>query len=542
MHGVLSFPLTAEQAAGEGLTSLTEGLALGRRRRGAAQLTFYDTFDGRLWQEQLCLRGFVSGGRRELQLLTFAGEIEGRSPLAEAIDFAARLPPGRLRETVLELAGERRLLAALTVEKQIVARPLYTARGSAAGGTPAGGTPARGPAPRRLAGRLLARKVIGYLSLVERRVLPAEDGDPRELRRRLRIEPLRGYDKACKPIAEALEARLGRPPESLAEELAEALTAAGSWLEDRSKKPDFHLDPDEPAGTAVLRILRPLRETLRANDQGVVAELDREFLHDYRVAVRRLRSAVGQLKRLFPARELEALRAELGWLGEQTGPKRDLDVLLEMLPKALEPLPAWVRRGFEPARAHLEAAAAEAQAELAKSFSSSRYQQVMGALDGFLERRARAARQPAEARRPIREVASERLDRAARRVAERADELGPDPEPAALHRLRIACKKLRYLLEFFRSLYEKAEIDRVVEALKDLQDVLGALNDLANQDQALRRAAEAVAPGQAPQALAATGYLVARLDERRAHEAEKLAGALRAFLKHDNQERIRGLF
>ncbi len=539
MHGVFSFPLPAERAAGEGWLALIEGLPLGRRRSGSAHLTLYDTFDGLLWQEGLCLRGLVSEGRRELQLLTLAGQLRGKLPLPETLDFAANLPAGRLRDVVAETIGARRLLPAVTIEKRLEIRPLYQAPASGPAAS-AGGRRSRTSslASKLLSTRLRPAKKIGYLTLVDRRVVPSGALGSRDLQRRLRIEPLRGYAAACHPVVEALEVRLGRPAEALEDELADALTAAGSWLDRRSLKPGLDLDPEEAAGAAALAILRPLRATLRANEQGVVAELDREFLHDYRVALRRLRSALGQLRGLFPRREVEALRSELAWLGQQTGPKRDLDVLLESLPDLLDPLPSWVREGFVPVEAQLVQAAREAQKEIVKSFASSRYQQTMEALDGFLERRAQASRQPAAARRPIREVASERLGKAARRVVERAEALGPDPEPAALHALRIACKKLRYLLEFFRSLFPRAEIDRLLEALKGLQNVLGSLNDLVNQEQALRRAAVEVGTS----ALAATGYVVARLDEHRAREGERFAGALRAFLRRDNQERVRRLF
>jgi CHAD domain-containing protein len=58
--------------------------------------------------------------------------------------------------------------------------------------------------------------------------------------------------------------------------------------------------------------------------------------------------------------------------------------------------------------------------------------------------------------------------------------------PAKLHRLRIECKKLRYLLEFFSSLYDQKEIGRLVRALKKLQNNLGDFNDFAVQRAALQ--------------------------------------------------------
>ncbi len=70
---------------------------------------------------------------------------------------------------------------------------------------------------------------------------------------------------------------------------------------------------------------------MRWNEAGLRADLDSEFLHDWRVAVRRTRCLLGQLKQVFPAGETRRLRSELGWLARLTGPLRDLDVFLLLL-------------------------------------------------------------------------------------------------------------------------------------------------------------------------------------------------------------------
>jgi CHAD domain-containing protein len=64
-------------------------------------------------------------------------------------------------------------------------------------------------------------------------------------------------------------------------------------------------------------------------------------------------------------------------------------------------------------------------------------------------------------------------------VLKRGKAVKPTPTPEALHRLRIACKRLRYLLTFFRSLYPEREMERLLRPLKELQDTLGTYNDLA---------------------------------------------------------------
>jgi CHAD domain-containing protein len=65
-----------------------------------------------------------------------------------------------------------------------------------------------------------------------------------------------------------------------------------------------------------------------------------------------------------------------------------------------------------------------------------------------------------------------------------------ESDPASLHQLRIGCKKLRYAVEFFRSFLPKGVAKDALEALKELQDCLGSLNDAAVGQQLLEQAGE----------------------------------------------------
>ena len=85
------------------------------------------------------------------------------------------------------------------------------------------------------------------------------------------------------------------------------------------------------------------------------------------------------------------------------------------------------------------------------------------------------------------DVASDRIWRAYRRVTRHGRAIGPETPGEGLHDLRIDCKKLRYLLEFFDSLYVAEEIAPPIKELKRLQDNLGEFNDLEVQQTALRR-------------------------------------------------------
>jgi CHAD domain-containing protein len=71
-----------------------------------------------------------------------------------------------------------------------------------------------------------------------------------------------------------------------------------------------------------------LLQIIIRNEPGVRAALDSEFLHDYRVAIRRTRSLLRQIRNVFPDDAVEHFSSEFSWIGRLTGPSRDMDVLV----------------------------------------------------------------------------------------------------------------------------------------------------------------------------------------------------------------------
>ena len=82
------------------------------------------------------------------------------------------------------------------------------------------------------------------------------------------------------------------------------------------------------------------------------------------------------------------------------------------------------------------------------------------------------------AQRPVETVASERIWKIYKRVMKEGASIHDESPAEDLHKLRISCKKLRYLIEFFQSLYNPKLIKQLVGAMKNLQDNLGEHNDL----------------------------------------------------------------
>lgn len=380
------------------------------------------------------------------------------------------------------------------------------------------------------------------------------DGGPSPLDARLRVEPVRGYVEEEKAVCRLLADRFGLAPVSRSL-FDEAMSAVGLHPGGYSSKVRVPLDPVRPAADAMREILGRIHGVMRANEEGTRRDLDSEFLHDFRVAIRRTRSALGQVKKVFPADLVAHFRRELAWIGRASGATRDLDVYLLKMPDYRASLPEAARRDLEPLRAFLEEKQEEEQKALTRVLDSDRYRSLDSAWGQFL-----AGEMPEisndsgdtesgnhgadNANRPIGDLASARTWKAYRRVirnGKKIDESSPDQD---LHDLRIDCKKLRYLVELFAGLYDESEIKTSIRDLKRLQENLGDFNDYSVQrDKLAEFAEEMMADGSAPAStFLAMGQLMHRLEEGQQREREKFADRFELFTKKDCRARFRRLF
>lgn len=273
------------------------------------------------------------------------------------------------------------------------------------------------------------------------------------------------------------------------------------------------------AGRAFRAIAAAALTQIHANAQGVIDADDPEYLHQMRVGIRRLRSALSLFRELLGDAALPhaaALRAIAGALG----PARDWDVLVtETLPAAMAALPdQTVMPDFAAACAACRKASYR---EARKSIKTNRYNLSLLALGSWL------AALPATGawREPARTHAARMLAERHARVLKRGRHIAHCPV-ADLHRLRIAVKKLRYATEFFAGLFQIKDMAVQRARLERLQDILGRINDAATVEP-LVAAAVAAAPGR--DVAAAADSLRDWHQSRAAGERAKLQSAWRRF-------------
>ncbi len=263
-----------------------------------------------------------------------------------------------------------------------------------------------------------------------------------------------------------------------------------------SAKLAFTFEPDMRAEDAVRTILAFLLDIVRQNRPGILHDIDTEFLHDFRVAVRRARSLLGQLPTVLPVGLTQHLRADLSFLGSLTNHLRDLDVLLLQQADYLAVLPTELRPDMEPLFRAVQHERYAAQHRLVEALNTPQAEAI---LQRWESATTETKAQGPQAKRRLEKLVRKSIRRQCRRVLTFASpDTLKDSAPEQLHRLRIACKKLRYMFEFFASAFPQEMTAGPVRRLRVLQDVLGQLNDLDVQQQMLRQLARAV-PGRAGQ-------------------------------------------
>jgi CHAD domain-containing protein len=469
--------------------------------------TFYDTFDGRLRAAGLAAiheRGRFAVGNRSIEC-----------PQPPDRLLAIELSPGPLREALLPIVDVRALLPIAHVRSRLRALNVLDDE----------------------------RKTVVRMALEE----PASvtvNGRRTSLRARLRLEGVRGYDEELRRVCDVLERDLGLAPadETL---LDEAVKASGGAPRAIPSKPRVDLASDQQADTAAVTVLSRLRAVIESNLDGVIADLDSEFLHDFRVAIRRSRAVQRELKGVFPEAELEHFRGEFRWLQRSTGEARDLDVWLLEFDDIAVLVPWEMRADLEPLRTVVRRRRLLVRAEMVTLLQSQRLGRLREDWAAFLERLVEMPRdgRPSAAR-PIIEVAGERTATVYRRMVKMGREIDTSSPPEAFHELRKKGKELRYLLELFgTSLYPSDVVTPMIKGLKALQDVLGRHQDREVQIASLRALREEVAAlPEGAAASMAMGALVVRLREDEHAARKEFAPRFEAFASKRQRRLVKATF
>ena len=492
---------------------LAAHVAVVTHRAHRTDRTFWDTFDGRLHAAGLVL--VSNGGRFALaEAATYAEQAAVDHARGLRRVGAVDLPAGALRDRLAPLVEMRVLTPVVRVRSRVLPINVLDDLG----------------------------KVVVRLQAEEPTVVAGGDAKI-ALRPRLNVLGVRGYDDEYERVLARLTGDLDLQPvtELLHDEAAVAIGAIPGGT---SSKLRVTLLPDTRADAAAVTILRRLLEIVEANLPGTLADLDSEYLHDLRVAVRRTRALQRELRGVFAPEPLRVFRDGFRELQVLTGPTRDLDVQLLEFADLTVTLPAATAPDVAPLRELLERRLAAERAKMVRGLKSERTRALLDNWRDFLDVLVAAPQEDRpDAARPVADVAAERIAEVYRQMVKMGRAIEPDSPHEALHDLRKKGKELRYLLEFFASLYPAEVVKPMVATLKALQDVLGRFQDREVQADALRGLGDEIAALEGGSAaLMAMGVLVQRLGEEQAQAREQFAERFAQFAAKPQRRLVRQTF
>ncbi len=225
------------------------------------------------------------------------------------------------------------------------------------------------------------------------------------------------------------------------------------------------------ASVAFIALTDAALEQISANTTGAALGRNPEYLHQLRVGVRRLRSALRAFRALL--RRHRAAVVELPWRGLMPvlGAARDWDVFLRSLP------PGTLRE--EASKRRAEAQRLVRELLRSEAFRQAREETRSGIHRGLWRRHA----DPAE---PLTRFAHRALHKLHEGLCKAARGIDWRDAPRR-HRVRIRVKRIRYACDFFADAYAERRTKPYLEGLRGLQDILGEMNDIEVQRGLLRQ-------------------------------------------------------
>lgn len=313
-------------------------------------------------------------------------------------------------------------------------------------------------------------------------------GDRHESIHELELELKGGAGKALFGAAEELldvvPFRLGH-----ATKAARGYALADARPPRPQKATSVALSDEDTVAVAFEKIVINCVEQMRANELAILGDADPEAIHQFRVALRRLRAIVGACRELIDDGVHAIWSIDLRWAQRAFGPARDLDV---MVTETLIPMAAHIPpdESFGRFLAVAEAQRAAARQQAVRALHNPRYAAMQLQLfQGLCDANWRHVLAGQQLNLPVRPFAERLIQSRYKRVM-RLGENWSDLPDAELHRLRLFGKKLRYIAAAFAPLFKPKATRKFLDNLSALQDCLGAVNDASVGRQLIRTLSE----------------------------------------------------
>jgi CHAD domain-containing protein len=350
------------------------------------------------------------------------------------------------------------------------------------------------------------------------------------------VDELSGHPGAAKRTRQLMAASGWAESEST---LVELVAGAGGYdLAGFRDSPTVPLNAADRAVDGFAAVLQNLAASMTANLPGTIADVDTEFLHDLRVAIRRTRAILSRAKRVLPDDARQKFQLAFADFGGHTSEVRDLDVYLLGWDRDIASLSPTTRSALDPIRALLVQRRARAQQELRQVLTSAATSQMLNSWSACLAEPGRAE----AAERPLGAFVAEQITKVERRLVTDGRAITDESPAAEVHQLRKDAKRLRYMVECFGGLPGDVPRKAFVGQLKALQNNLGVHQDADVQAEWLRNVVltEPSVRGH-DELLVAVGQLIELMEQRQRDARREFADRFRRFDSDVTRRHLREL-
>ncbi len=373
---------------------------------------------------------------------------------------------------------------------------------------------------------------------IHNRFFTAPSGKRLPLPALLSISPLKGFDSTTENVRHLLNRRYQTTTMHTIFKTVLSEADYINRLETLSYPPE--IDAHWSVCHTIKMIAAHLLNVLETYVPGIISDIDTEFLHNYRVAVRRFRVVIGQLKNELQEESFNTVQASLKAICSHTGDLRDLDVLLLNRHRYIGMVPRQLQRGLELFFNYITEKRRESHANTVAYFSSKEYTETIQTIRSVFNLPGITLCRSSF--NSVQQTVTMIIEKRFKKLRKKIVQFSRNKD--IIHKIRIDCKKVRYLLELFGQLYSSKMTKKMVKDLKKFQTHLGNLHDIFVQQELLVHSIHAMEESTdgTSEATAAVGGLITALSDKEAIYTGEVETALKEYEKGLSVKKIRSIF
>jgi CHAD domain len=514
-----SFLIPDEQSIPSLVSSLEETFPLRAQAETVYHRVFYDTFDWRLTRSGSSLERHDDGRSARIY---WQADKDSRPRIqlgfSKVPKLAADLPAGDFRQQLeavtsvrelsprIKIRVKRQSYVVLDEDEKVVVRLYFDVFWY---------SPSKLKAARVLTRRLVTTAVKGY----------AED-----------------YQRIRDFFTDTSQPMSLRPAQDNVLKLA--LITSGISTTEHTTSLKLRLDPDMPDEQALKEILLRLLDILQQNTSGSIKGRDKEFTHNYRDTVGKIRVLMQQLDQTVTLATDTGYQDLFSKLDLLTKPVRDIDVFLILLDDYQRNPDIPGRAQINPLYDYLLQARAEAQESLAAELKSSHYRNTIRQWRDALRHSESENAMADRSAEPVCKLADELLRDVNQHTLKQGKAVIKNSKAETLHagnsqELHKTLTHLSYLIESFSSLYPAVEMRVLVQTLSEVQDSLERYVELDDQ---IGRAKAFIEHSEDKAAIEAAEQLVQMLEQEQGEAVKHFKDSFKNYASARNQKKLKELF